>query len=96
MDDRVCVIHKIRGGVCDARNSGLGAATGNYIMFVDNDDFIMPNICEILMENMMQCQVSLSICSYQLYWEKAENNIILKDNITRPMNSIEALLPGLI
>lgn len=38
--DRVKVINKINGGVSSARNVGLGAASGNYICFVDADDFI--------------------------------------------------------
>lgn len=38
-DGRVKVIHKKNGGTSDARNSGLRASTGDYVMFMDNDDF---------------------------------------------------------
>ena len=39
-DSRVRVIHKINGGVSTARNAGLAAAQGNWIGFVDPDDFV--------------------------------------------------------
>ena len=39
-DKRVRVIHKPNGGLSDARNAGIDACTGDYIMFVDSDDFI--------------------------------------------------------
>ena len=39
-DDRVKVIHKLNGGVSSARNAGLDAAQGEYIVFVDGDDIV--------------------------------------------------------
>lgn len=39
-DNRVKVIHKNNGGLSDARNAGMGVANGEYIMFIDGDDFI--------------------------------------------------------
>lgn len=47
-DQRVKVIHKENGGLSDARNTGIEVATGDYIMFVDSDDFISLNACEKL------------------------------------------------
>lgn len=38
-DSRIKVLHKPNGGLSDARNTGLKAATGNYVIFVDGDDF---------------------------------------------------------
>lgn len=47
-DARIKVIHKKNGGLSDARNVGIEAATGEYIIFVDSDDFISPSACEEL------------------------------------------------
>lgn len=46
-DSRFTVIDKINEGVSQARNTGISHADGGYIMFVDSDDFIHPQTCEI-------------------------------------------------
>ncbi len=48
-DSRVRVIHKPNGGLSDARNAGLDAATGEYVILVDSDDYIERNACEKLL-----------------------------------------------
>lgn len=44
-DNRIKVIHKKNGGLSDARNKGLEEATGEYILFVDSDDYIELDTC---------------------------------------------------
>ena len=44
IDDRIIVLHKENGGVSSARNKGLDIAKGDYIAFVDPDDYIEPNM----------------------------------------------------
>ena len=46
-DSRIIVVHNENGGVSSARNIGLDIATGDYIMFVDSDDYLEPQFCEI-------------------------------------------------
>ena len=46
-DNRFIVVHKENGGLSDARNAGMPYATGEYIMFLDSDDFIHPQTMEI-------------------------------------------------
>lgn len=47
-DERIHVIHKKNGGLSDARNFGINAACGEYLMFLDSDDYIDTDACERL------------------------------------------------
>lgn len=49
-DNRIIVIHKQNGGVSDARNVGFNAMHGEYVMFVDSDDWIAPTYIETIMK----------------------------------------------
>lgn len=42
IDSRITVIHKLNGGVSDARNAGLSIAGTKYVYFLDSDDYIAP------------------------------------------------------
>lgn len=58
-DSRVKVIHKENGGLSSARNAGLEIAAGEYIAFVDSDDWIEPDAYSHLLEVMKQYDVRL-------------------------------------
>ena len=49
-DDRITVLHKKNGGVSAARNSGIELAKGEYIQFVDSDDYVPLHYCEQLVD----------------------------------------------
>ena len=61
-DSRVKVIHKKNGGVSTARNAGLEAATGDYIAFVDSDDWIEPEMYQTMMEAAMDHDCDVVMC----------------------------------
>lgn len=63
-DCRVRVIHKLNGGLSSARNAGLDAAKGEYIGFVDSDDFIKPQMYEKLLHALQESRADLAVCGY--------------------------------
>lgn len=68
-DKRIKVIHKENGGLSDARNIGINNATGDYIAFVDSDDFIDKEMYEKLLQNLIRTNSDISICSMIYYYE---------------------------
>jgi len=64
-DQRIKVIHKPNGGLSDARNAGIEIATGDFIGFVDSDDFIHPEMYQTLYELLVNNQADIAQCSFQ-------------------------------
>lgn len=64
-DLRIKVLHKENGGVTSARLLGVEVATGEWIGFVDGDDYIEPHMYEILLENAQKYNAEISHCGYQ-------------------------------
>jgi glycosyltransferase involved in cell wall biosynthesis len=64
-DSRVRVIHKSNGGLSDARNAGIEIATGEYIGFVDSDDFIHPEMFRDLHEQIQKHDADIAQCSFR-------------------------------
>jgi glycosyltransferase involved in cell wall biosynthesis len=61
-DKRVKVIHKANGGLSDARNAGLNIVKGDYIGFVDSDDWIESNMYEVLLKLCINNKADVSTC----------------------------------
>lgn len=73
-DKRVKVIHQQNSGLSAARNAGIDNANGNYIAFVDSDDFVHPKMYEVLVRNLAEHNAEMSICMY-----KRVNNSLIND-----------------
>ena len=58
------VIHQKNGGLADARNTGIGAATGNYYVFIDSDDYVTPDMLQKLYHALKANDADMSICSF--------------------------------
>ena len=69
LDKRVVVIHQKNAGVSAARNAGLENAKGEYIGFVDPDDWIAPKMYEQMIFAMEGSNADLAICGYDYYDE---------------------------
>lgn len=63
-DSRIKVIHKKNGGQAEARNRGMDIATGDYIMFVDSDDYVHPNMLKTMLDVAIHEGADIVQCSY--------------------------------
>lgn len=68
-DSRIVVLHKENGGLSDARNAGMGAAHGEFISFIDGDDWIEPRFFEILQHELEAQNADVAAVQYRLCWE---------------------------
>lgn len=65
--DQIVVLHKINGGVADARNEGIRIARGEAICFFDSDDIVHPKMLELMYQNMMTLGVDVVVSQYFRY-----------------------------
>ena len=72
-DDRIIVIHKQNGGLSDARNVGLDIANGEYIAFVDSDDYLSKCYIEVFIDALVHgnCDVVAMIGDCE-FWESSD------------------------
>lgn len=80
-DDRVVVIHKRNGGLSDARNAGLDIAKGAYIGFVDSDDYIEPDMYEVLYTNCERHAADLAAARFVKFDTQGEQEKCFTENI---------------
>ena len=71
-DSRIKVIHKSNGGLSSARNEGIKIATGEYIAFVDGDDWIDETMYEDMLSAMQDAKADLAVCNYK---EVSKNSV---------------------
>lgn len=70
-DGRFIVIHKENGGLSSARNAALRVATGDYLGFVDSDDWVEPEMFEVLLSGLTEAKADISVCGrYEEYKDK--------------------------
>lgn len=92
IDNRIVVLHKKNEGVSAARNSGLDIAKGEYIGFVDSDDYIAPDMYEMLLTRILKENSDMACCNYLQVDENCKSfpnqQLPLKDEC---VNALEAM-----
>lgn len=89
--DIISVIHKENGGLSEARNTGISNAEGEYVYFLDSDDWIEPNTFSDLAEVIESDQYD--IISFNQEFVKSEHDIIKSDSKrTKRLTGKEALI----
>lgn len=87
-DNRVTVIHQQNSGVSIARNNGMAEASGDYILFVDSDDYLELDMLNQLIG--LSEGAEIVICNFYMdYMNRSE--LFYKENLNKTYDSIEAL-----
>lgn len=79
-DSRIKVIHKRNGGLSSARNAGIAIATGDVYAFVDSDDFIEPDMYEVMIEALIRTKKDIACCGriVDLWGRREKQEFIIK------------------
>ena len=73
-DSRVHVVHKPNGGRSSARNAGLEVAAGEFVAFVDGDDYVEPDYIAVMAGAVRDAQADLAMCS--VFHEDADGRAV--------------------
>jgi glycosyltransferase involved in cell wall biosynthesis len=75
-DSRIQVIRKNNGGLSSARNVGVERATGEYIGFIDSDDYIHPQMYECLLSALRKSSLKIASCTFKRVLNSDETEIL--------------------
>lgn len=88
-DNRITVIHKQNGGVSSARNAGIDKAKGEYISFVDSDDWLESNYFQEMLNILSNNNVEYITCGYKRVYEDGKIEEFNNDGSTLVIDSSE-------
>lgn len=91
-DSRIKVIHKVNGGLSDARNTGIDSATGEYLMFIDSDDFLREQSIEILYNLVKLNNADIAVGQFKYYKTIADINLNQKKKTETLLSGYNALI----
>lgn len=89
--EKITVIHKENGGLSSARNAGIDIATGEYIGFVDSDDWIEPDMYDNLYNVAEKYRLDMALCGVELDFEDGSSKIYYSIENFKILNKEEAL-----
>lgn len=94
-DSRIKVVHKENGGLSDARNVGMEVATGEYVSFIDSDDYISLDFYETLLETIVDNDSDIVECGVVKFYENEKFDKYNDDLKVTNYDTVDAL-DGLI
>ena len=86
-DNRFKIINQENKGLAESRNIGLSVAIGDYVLFIDSDDFIDNNFCEVLYNDAKK--YNCDVCFAERF--DFDNNIKKKASVSKFLNTITKL-----
>ena len=97
-DKRIVIIDKVNEGVSIARNTGIEAATGKYIGFIDPDDWVEPDMYEKLYNQLKKWDAPVSLCNYFKDSKKRSSpkTFAFKDEVLRGEEVTQKLVNNMV
>lgn len=71
-DSRVIIVNKLNGGLSDARNAGLAVATGDYVAFIDSDDFIRDRMIQTMLDSIEKNDADICVCDMVYLYDNGQ------------------------
>lgn len=94
-EERICVIHKENGGLSDARNAGMKVASGQYVIFIDSDDYIEDDMLEYLYSRLKAANADMATCGiYEVYADRIEAQQVETDFVCTGEAAFRCILRG--
>ncbi|MBD9011972.1 MAG: glycosyltransferase [Ruminococcus bromii] len=90
-DSRIKVVHKKNGGLSDARNAGMAVATGEYISFIDSDDYVSDDFFECLLDVMNKENSDIAECSVVKFYDDNRFDEISDDLSVKTYDTQDAM-----
>lgn len=90
-DSRIKVVHKKNGGLSDARNAGMKVATGEYVSFIDSDDYISLDFYETLLQTMVDNDSDIVECGVVKFYENEKFDEYSDDQMIKNFNTVDGL-----
>lgn len=90
-DNRIRVIHKQNGGLSDARNAGVEEASGEYVAFIDSDDWVDREYIEKLYDAIVRAGAEIAVCNCDLVCDDGKirkPTWLIKNNHTQSREQI--------
>ena len=90
-DERITVIHQENKGLAEARNVGIAAANGEYIYFIDSDDYISKTLIENLLMSIVKTGSLIACCNYTRKKDELYSGYVLDAKIMDTFSAINGL-----
>lgn len=93
-DKRVKVVHKENGGLSDARNAGIKASNGEYITFIDSDDYVDKDYIEFLYNTIKKENADIAIGAHRVLYDSGKiiEKATHENSILKPKKVLERIL----